>query len=152
VWKDSRVLEFFAPRVRRLQRRGDVAGLVGALASSSARVRRVAANALVERSDLRAVEPLTKALRDDDELVRANAALALGELEDRRPETPVEAAVEPLIGALGDESPTVRAMASSALGRRRDPRAVEPLERLLQDDDEVVRHTAAAVLHAFRAP
>jgi HEAT repeat protein len=145
------VRDFHSPKVRRLQRRGDVAGLVDALGSSNARVRRTAANALIERSDVRAVEALTKALGDPDRLVRANAALALGELDDRRENTPVAEAVEPLIAALTDEDATVRAMAASALGRRKDPRAVEPLERLLHDDeDEVVRNTALAVLHAFR--
>ncbi len=59
-------------------------------------VRRMAAVALGEIKDTRAVEPLIAALKDKDSSVRNNAAEALGEIKDAR-------AVEPLIAATADE-------------------------------------------------
>jgi HEAT repeat protein len=82
--------------------------------------------------------------------VRRNAALALGEFEDTRPQSELDAIVEPLVGALDDPTPLVRASATSALGRMKSPLAIEPLERLRRDDaDELVRRSAAAVLRGF---
>jgi HEAT repeats/PBS lyase HEAT-like repeat len=148
----SAVLEFFSPKVTRLRRKRDVASLIAALSDRSARVRRAAANALVEIPDPRTPDPLIAALGDSDPAVRANAALALGEFEDARPETPLAAIVQPLVAALEDESPSVRAMAASALARMKDPRAVEPLVRLLDDESELVRQTATSVLRGFGDP
>jgi HEAT repeat protein len=85
--------------------------------------------------------------------VRRNAALALGEFEDTRPGTELDAIVEPLAAALADSASLVRVSAASALGRMKSEQAVEPLERLARDDsDELVRKTAAAVLRGFAAP
>jgi vesicle coat complex subunit len=144
------VLEFFSPRVRRLKRRRDVAELIALLQHRSRRVRRTAANALVSIPDRRSLEPLVAALGDEDPAVRANAALALGEFEDVRAETPLAAIVDPLATALRDRDPSVRVMAASALGRRKDSRAIGHLERALQDENELVRKAAAAVLAGFR--
>jgi HEAT repeat protein len=144
------VLAFFSPRVRRLKRRRDVAELIALLQHRSARVRRTAANALVSIPDRRSLEPLVAALGDEDPPVRANAALALGEFEDARAETPLAAIVEPLATALKDPDPSVRVMAASALGRMKDPRAVGHLESALEDENELVRKAAAAVLAGFR--
>lgn len=90
------------------------------------------------------------ALGDEDPPVRANAALALGEFEDARTETPLAAIIEPLATALKDPDPSVRVMAASALGRMKDPRAVGHLESALEDENELVRKAAAAVLAGFR--
>jgi HEAT repeat protein len=150
LWENRRVLEFFSPRVRRLKRRRDVAELIALLQHRSPRLRRTAANALVTIPDRRSLEPLVAALGDEDPAVRANAALALGEFEDARAETPLAAIVEPLATALRDPDPSVRVMAASALGRRKDPRAVGHLERALEDENELVRKAAAAVLAGFR--
>lgn len=144
------MLEFASLRVRRLRRARDVAGLVQALQDGNLRTRRAAANALITIPDPRAVDALTRALRDPDSLLRVNAALALGELYGPRPE--YAGIGEPLIGALGDESPQVRATAASALGRRKEPAAIGALAGLLQDDTELVRKTAAAVLRDFDDP
>jgi HEAT repeat protein len=113
-------------------------------------VRRTAANALVSVPDRRSLEPLVAALSDEDPGVRANAALALGELEDARAETPLAAIVEPLATTLKDPDPSVRVMAASALGRRKDSRAIGHLEGALEDENELVRKAAAAILAGFR--
>ena len=86
-----------------------------------------------------AVPQLIQALRDSDREVRACAAVALGELGDRR-------GVEPLIAALKDESEQVRRRAAEALGELGDARAVEPLIALLKDGYWVVRCYAAEAL------
>jgi HEAT repeat protein len=141
--------EFSSFRVSRLRNRRDVPGLVEALRSSNHKARRAAANALIEIPDPRTIEPLIAALGDPDELVRVNAALALGELQGL-PELP--AIVEPLTRALRDPSPHVRAMAASALGRGKDPAAVPVLIEALDDQDGAVRAAARALLPTFGDP
>ncbi len=142
------MLEFYSPKIKRMRRKRDVAGLIEALKEGGPRVRRAAANALIEMPDHRALEPLVAALADSDAAVRANAALALGEFEHSKPET-LGTIVEPLAAAFDDESPPVRAMAAAALGRMKSPRAVGPLTGLLNDESELVRTTAMWVLHGF---
>jgi HEAT repeat protein len=78
------------------------------------------------------VEPLIKALEDENEDVRRIAAFALGRIGDIR-------AVEPLIKVLEDEDRDVRWDAAIALGRIGDIRAVEPLIKVLEDENEGVR-------------
>jgi len=114
----------------------------------------------------RAVEPLIKALADNDRVVRSAAARALGELRDPR-------AVEPLIKMLTDES-DVRGAAVEALsklgepkwqelikgnfndlirlGESKDPRAFEPLMTALGFDDPSYRDFAAKALGELRDP
>ena len=79
----------------------------------------------------RAVSPLIKALKDDDKLIRSDAAMALGEIMNRR-------AVDPLIGMLSDPSDFVRENAASALGQIGDRRAVEALVKATNDPADVV--------------
>ena len=144
------MLEFASVRVRRMRRARDVAGLVATLERGRARDRRAAANALITIPDPRAVDGLVRALRDPDAFLRVNAALALGELRGPRPE--FAGIGRPLMDALGDESAQVRAMAASALGRQKEPDAVAALAGLLDDESELVRKTAAAVLRDFDDP
>ncbi len=117
----------------------------------------IAARALGQIGDVRAVEPLIRLLKDEEASVRGAAVRALGEIGDER-------AVEPLIGMLSDrqgismgavdamgEIGGVRVVdlliemlsdtamwprwhAARALGKIGDTRAVEPLIRLLGDD------------------
>jgi HEAT repeat protein len=140
---------FSSRRVSGFKRRRDVAGLIEALQTGNERDRRAAANALVTIPDLRAVDPLIQALRADDWLLRTNAAMALGEFQDPRPDSDLRRIVEPLSGALQDPQPSVRAAAASALGRLRDPRCVDALVAALDDDSAAVGKTAALVLRGF---
>jgi HEAT repeat protein len=146
------MLEFLSPKVARLRRRRDVAGLIEVLRQGSTRDRRAAANALIGMPDPRAIEPLAEALQDVDPLLRTNAALALGELQDRRPGADLAPIVEPLVAALDDPAPEVRAMAASALGRTKTERALDPLIAALKDPDSTVRLTATAVLRGYDDP
>ena len=140
---------FDSRKVAGLKRRRDVAGIIEVLETGGERDRRAAANALVTIPDQRAVDPLIAALRSDDWLVRTNAALALGEFQDSRPDSPLRRIVEPLASALLDQQPSVRAAAASALGRLRDPASIDPLISVLDDDNRAVAKTAALVLRGF---
>ena len=79
------------------------------------------------------------ALVDENKDVRRYAALALGNIGDKR-------AVKPLITALVDEDWVVRGGAALALGDIGDKRAVEPLITALVDEDWLVRENAADAL------
>jgi HEAT repeat protein len=111
------------------------------------------------------IQALTDALAEDrSKDVRAAAAEALGQLEERAPraslilalgdlEWNVRASVIQALGKLGqkvpvqtlltalqdDEEPSVRAAAASALGRLKQPELLDPLIRALQDHDFFVR-------------
>src|SRR5262249_31376194 len=143
------MLEFFSPRVAGLRRRRDVPGLVEALAQGSTRVRRAAANALVEIPDPRAIDALVTTLGDEDELVRVNAAPALGASRGP-PARPPPA--DPLPRARHDDSPPARSMAAPALARAKEPTAVPALIDALQDRDGTVVATVEAVLPTFGDP
>jgi len=83
-----------------------------------------------------AVEPLLRALRDDDPEARRAAAQMLGLIEDGR-------AVEPLTEALKDQEPKVRNAAMRAVGRLGDPRGVRALIGLWKDPSAETRTKAA---------
>jgi hypothetical protein len=88
-----------------------------------------------------AVPAIVAALRNDIEVVRRAAALALRELGPA-----AEAAVPALVAALKDDDGiSMRAMAATALGEI-GPAAVPALVAALKDDDEIVRKFAARVL------
>ena len=82
------------------------------------------------------IKKLTKALKDNDEDVRIEAANHLGYSGDER-------AIEPLIEALKDDDRSVRSSAASALEYIGDERAVEPLIEALKDNYEYVASSAA---------
>ena len=86
-----------------------------------------------------ALEPLIKALGDEDSWVGKSAAESLGKIGDKR-------AVEPLIKALGDKYEYVRNSAVDALGEIGDKRAVEPLIKALGDEDWRACNSAAIAL------
>ena len=85
-----------------------------------------------------ALEPLIKALGDEDSWVGKSAAESLGKIGDKR-------AVEPLIKALGDKG-IVHLSTAIALGKIGDKRAVEPLIKALGDKYEYVRNSAVDAL------
>jgi HEAT repeat protein len=117
---------------------------------------------------------LQEGLRSDEEVIRNNIALILGEVKDKRAvdalleamkdETRVvslaasslvsigdPSAVEPLIECLGHQNDQVRLYAAYALGHMKDTRAVDPLLASLRDRDPGVRGIAAYSLGVLRA-
>jgi len=96
-------------------------------AKNSDHVRQVAAKALREIGDERAVDPLIKALKDGNQEIREIAAEALGQIGDER-------AVDPLIEALKDGDWDVRRAATEALGKTGNERATEPLIEVRKDN------------------
>jgi HEAT repeat protein len=86
-----------------------------------------------------AVEPLIKALKEDNPNVRASAAKVLGRIKDPR-------AINPLMVALMDKDENVRMWAAAAFRQMKDPRAVERLLDLLNDRSQDVCIEAARAL------
>ena len=85
--------------------------------------------------DKRAVYPLVKALKDEDQSVRIFAAMSLGNLGDKR-------AVDPLIKVLDeDENYIVRDYAAYSLGIIGDPKAFEPLVEALNNKGGPITRT-----------
>ncbi len=106
--------------------------------------RKVAAYALGEIKDPRAVEPLIALLKDKYWSVQKAAAYALGESKDPR-------AVEPLIALLKDKDWLVREAAAFSLGEIRDARAVSALMAALSSDtDRDLRMIAAEALRKIK--
>src|SRR6185503_1893875 len=114
----------------------DVPRMLERVKSRSTAERREAIDQLAEAGDLRAVEPVIAALKDQEGDVRASAANALGQLGDKR-------AVEPLILMLNDEVSFVRAAAARVLGQLGDAKSVDPLTTSLKDSNSTVRGAAA---------
>jgi HEAT repeat protein len=119
------------------------------LAGGSPRARAAAASALgdVVESAARAqaVPALIGALRDDRAEVRAEAALALGDLES--PD-----AVEPLAGRLADMEPTVRQAAAIALGKLGHAGGFAPLAEALREGPPDLRFQAVTSLAEIDGP
>jgi hypothetical protein len=128
---------------------------------------------LGEIGDARAVEPLIKALEDEDRKVHWQAAWALGEIGDARAVEPLirklegkfpvdqdalresslalvkigSHAVEPLIKVLREDADVLtRSLAAQILGQIGDARAVEPLTEALKDKEEHVQKAAEEAL------
>jgi len=93
----------------------------------------------------KAVEPLIKALRDENENVRASAAWFLGE-RVKTNDSWDKQAVEPLIESLRDKDDCVRRMAAKSLNNFWDKRAVEPFIESLRDENYNVRKAAVVAL------
>ncbi|RKY36993.1 MAG: hypothetical protein DRP72_03565, partial [Candidatus Omnitrophota bacterium] len=78
-------------------------------------------------------------LKSEDSYVREQAAIALGEIGDKR-------AIEPLINTLKDRNSDVRKYAAIALGKIGDKKAVEPLINALEDKSwGVCKHAIIAL-------
>ena len=93
-------------------------------------VRWFAAQALGEIGAPSAVEALTKALNDQNSIVRRNAAEALGKIGD-------PSVTDSLIKSLHDPYSRVRYKAAEALGRLGSVTALPELQLLEQNDAEV---------------
>lgn len=87
----------------------------------------------------RDVDGLINLLKHQDEDMRFEGALGLGEIKEAK-------GVEPLIHSLKDKSSRVRWRAALSLGEIGDSRAVSPLRGSLKDDDEYVRGYVAEAL------
>jgi HEAT repeat protein len=144
---------FLRPNVARMQKRGDVTGLIAALQRNEKGIRVAAAMALGKIGDTRAVVPLVAALKDTDVKLCQAAAEALGKLGDAH-------AVEPLLAMLckslnsisiRGEQERLSNSAILALGAIGRP-AVEPLVAVLKNPDSNMRKAAALALNTTGAP
>jgi HEAT repeat protein len=90
-----------------------------------------------------AVEPLIAALKDENNIVRANAASVLGRINDTR-------AIEPLIAVMKDEDPFVRIYVVSALGQIKDAHAISAVISALKDEDAWVVKEAEEILNQIK--
>lgn len=135
-------------------------------------IKLVVINALGQIGDIRALEPLLKALESDDKWIRRAAATALEEMNDEQIIEPFmwhllekneedaevrrssaralermrpEKALAALAEALKDSSLRVRLGAGQALGRIGEP-AIDILAEALNDPDSKVRDSAVAAL------
>lgn len=107
--------------------------------------RHAAAESLGNLGDLRAVDPLLRALGDYGSVALA-AAKSLAQLGDPR-------GVNRLVQALGDRrDASVREKGARALGELREPRAFKPLIQALGDGEGDVRKTAAYALARLGHP
>jgi HEAT repeat protein len=146
--------------------------LIAVLLNTESLLRQRAAEALGDLGDARAVEPLVNAMADSDvDVVSASgmalakiggpsvgplldilstgkapariwAAMALGEMGDRR-------AMGPLIDTLKDRDTSVRRAAAKALGGLPDPRSTQALLAAMKDEDPGVRGDAIGALSAI---
>ncbi|MCG2721481.1 MAG: HEAT repeat domain-containing protein [Thermodesulfovibrionales bacterium] len=113
--------------------------LIRALSSEEPLVRQMAAEALRELKDTKAVEPLIKTLReDDDPRVRRVAVEALGEIQNAR-------AIVPLVALLKDKDKEVRESVVTALQSMNMP-DIEALLPFLKDSDDEVRIATIRIL------
>jgi HEAT repeat protein len=87
----------------------------------------------------KSVEQLIQELKDTDEIVRSQAAGALGHRKS-------EKAVKPLILALKDNHVYVKHGAAWALGEIKSEEAIDALTLALEDEDEITRGKAAEAL------
>ena len=115
-----------------------VESLTGSLEDGDWNVRSGVIRKLGEIGDVKAIEPLIKALGAQNKNVRQRAVKALVKIG--------ESAIDPLIKALGDEDEDRRRRAVEALGKIGDPRAIDPLINVLGDEDRWVRWWAAGML------
>ena len=91
------------------------------------------------QTNIQMIEKLRQALKHEDEYVRRNAAVALGNIGNSQ-------ALEALIAALKDENEYVRLYAAEALGNIGNSQAMEALIAALKHEDWPVRWKAAEAL------
>jgi HEAT repeat protein len=101
-------------------------------------VRQYAALLLGQLKESEGIDPLLRALRDNDKKVRAQAAKALGEIGDR--------SVDSLNLLMDDMDWKVRYRAAEALGIIRSIKSIPVLIRALDDPKDHVRYMAAKAI------
>lgn len=100
---------------------------------------RKAAYILATTGDSRALVQLIITLDDEDPLVRAEVASALGNFRDSR-------AMGPLLKAMQDKEASVRASAALSLGNFQDSKITDALLMGLEDREALVRRSAIRAL------
>lgn len=118
--------------------------LVGALQKGDGNLRWGAAIALGKIHDIRAIDPLIRALADKYENVRAESARSLAAIG--------KPALEPLVRFLKFSDRTIRIEVVTALGELKDTDAVQPLIQMLENADEEERKAIADALDAILIP
>jgi HEAT repeat protein len=106
--------------------------------------KREAAAALADLGEP-AVDPLIALLKDEDPIVRAYSAGALGG-------TKAERAIAPLAALLNDGDAYVRRTAAEALGGTGSPQAIRPLVELLEDPTRDLAKSAIRALGQIKQP
>ncbi|MGD8753580.1 MAG: HEAT repeat domain-containing protein, partial [Anaerolineales bacterium] len=130
------------PDVNELKVKGDIGGLIEALAykgKNEKSIRKEAEHALRVIRDPSLVPDLIDCLRGQNLQARRAAVQALSNIANSQ-------AVQGLIEALDDEDKSIRLKAVMALGEIGDPAAIEPLIKKLRDSSKDVRAKAATVL------
>ena len=153
----------FKPNVEKLNRKGNVSGLIEALGyRKDAAVRVAAAEALGRMYDPLAIQPLTAATRDESPEVRVSAVRALGWITNVHivaPPTvatwddvsPLSTAVfKALVGGLEHQRLDLRTASARALGDLGSQRAAAALIEALNDWE--MREAAAQALASIGAP
>ena len=113
--------------------------LTDMLHSDNNEYQRKAANLLAAVGDSSALVQLIVTLDDEDPLVRAEVAAALGKFKDVR-------VMRPLLKALQDPITAVRANAALSLGAFHDDKVTEALLLTLRDEESLVRRSAIRAL------
>jgi HEAT repeat protein len=168
-------MRLFKPNVAKMEANRDVEGLIHALSDKDNIVRMGAARALGWIGDVRAVQALKKALKDNDSAVRVLAEEALKKLESPDVEALKKAlkdndenvrrnaveqlkriggdwAAESLIATLNDPAVEVRKAAAKSLGNIGSKAAIGSLIYALEDQDHYVGWTAAEALDKIDDP
>ena len=78
------IFDFLKPNIEKMEKKGNVDGLIKALKNGDFVIRESAAFSLGKLKDQKAVEPLILALKDDKGRVKKYAASALGRIGDQR--------------------------------------------------------------------
>jgi len=121
--------------------------LIGALNDEDILVQCAAIEALGERKDALAVEPLSALLRHKKSKIQQAAQVALSKIVKNMKDSQ---AVEPLLNILQSKDHFTRSLAIGALADTKDTRAVEPLIGILKDQDANGRAEAAKALGNIR--
>jgi HEAT repeat protein len=114
--------------------------LVPFLSDPAPEVRQCAALGLAGKPDESAVEPLVRALNDEDSMVATLAANAL--VRTGAPAVPslIEAAKPPAVAGTGSQSQRIHAL--RALAEIRDHRAIPVMMQVMQEDSALLQHWA----------
>ena len=113
--------------------------LTDMLHSDNNEFQRKAAHLLAAVGHSRALVQLIITLDDEDPLVRAEVASALGNFKDAR-------AMGPLLKAIQDKEPRVRGNAALSLGKFNDEKITDALLMAMEDKNPLVRQSAIRAL------